>query len=297
MGEKTAIGWTHHTFNPWWGCVRVSPGCEHCYAETFAKRTGHDIWGPTAPRRFFGDAHWNEPRKWNAKAQADGVHRRVFCASMADVFEDRRDLDEPRGRLLYLIEQTPWLDWLLLTKRPEKMLDLAWLWEGCRWPDNVWAGTTAESQEWADERIPSLLRVPAAVRFLSCEPLLGPLDLRGLLDFEIATEMPHYQQPRVRAIDWVITGGESAGPLERRLVAPLRIEDAPLGDSGTLWRPKPDALEWVRSLRDQCQSAGVSFFHKQWGGPHPHSGGRDLDGREWNEIPESKGEAACTRSE
>ena len=93
MGETTAIGWTDHTFNPWWGCERVSPGCQHCYAERFAKRTGNDVWGRTAPRRFFGPKHWAEPERWNAAALRDGLPAFVFCASMADVFEDRRDLD------------------------------------------------------------------------------------------------------------------------------------------------------------------------------------------------------------
>lgn len=128
MGEQTAIEWCDHTWSPWWGCQRVSPGCEHCYAETFAKRVGHGkrlpmIWGPqaTAERKFFGDAHWAEPLKWNAKAARDGVRRRVFCASMADVFEDRADLVEPRTRVFALMAMTPWLDWLVLTKRPEHM--------------------------------------------------------------------------------------------------------------------------------------------------------------------------------
>ena len=107
MGETTAIGWTDHTFNPWWGCERVSPGCQHCYAERFAKRTGNDVWGRTAPRRFFGPKHWAEPERWNAAALRDGLPAFVFCASMADVFEDRRDLDGERARLFELIERTP----------------------------------------------------------------------------------------------------------------------------------------------------------------------------------------------
>ena len=121
MGEKTGIAWTDSTFNPWHGCQRVSPGCELCYAETFDARFGEPHWGPKAPRRFFGDKHWNEPLKWNRAAEASGVRRRVFCASMADVFEDRPDLVEHRLRLWKLIEATPHLDWLLLTKRPENI--------------------------------------------------------------------------------------------------------------------------------------------------------------------------------
>src|SRR5688572_457301 len=110
MGANSAIEWTDNTFNPWWGCQRVSPGCEHCYAETFDRRVhgrGNEHWGPSADRRFFGDKHWAEPRKWNREAEESGVRQRVFCASMADVFEDRRDLDDQRARLWDLIRETP----------------------------------------------------------------------------------------------------------------------------------------------------------------------------------------------
>src|SRR5689334_16021242 len=124
MGAKTKIGWTHHTFNAWWGCHKVSPACKHCYAESFSKRTGHAVWGANAPRRFFGDAHWREPLKWNAAAEKAGERRRVFCGSMMDVFEwhdepTNEQMNAARARLWELIESTPWLDWLLLTKRPE----------------------------------------------------------------------------------------------------------------------------------------------------------------------------------
>lgn len=119
MAKNSRIEWTTHTFNPWWGCVKVSPACKHCYAESWAKRVGSNVWGIKAERRFFGDKHWSEPVKWNAAAAASGMRARVFCASMADVFEDRRDLDVHRIRLWKLIEATPRLDWLLLTKRPE----------------------------------------------------------------------------------------------------------------------------------------------------------------------------------
>jgi protein gp37 len=193
MGEGTKIEWTDHTFNPWWGCQRVSPGCEHCYAEAFAKRTGSAVWGPTAPRRFFGDKHWAEPLKWNAAAAKEGVRRRVFCASMADAFEDRPELVEPRSRLWALTTETSHLDWLPLTKRPENILDMV----PERWrsgfPPNIWMGTTVEDVK-RKERIDHLRRVPAAVRFLSIEPQiedLGAIDLTG--------------------IHWVIVGGESGG--------------------------------------------------------------------------------------
>jgi protein gp37 len=140
MAKDSRIEWTHHTFNPWWGCVKVSPACANCYAETWAHRLGAKIWGRHAPRRFFGDEHWKHPLRWNAEAERDQVRRRVFCASMADVFEVRAELNPWRARLWPLIEQTPWLDWLLLTKRPKNVRRMApW---GSRWPHNVWLGTT-----------------------------------------------------------------------------------------------------------------------------------------------------------
>lgn len=118
MAKDSGIEWTHHTFNPWWGCVRLSPACAHCYAETWARRVGMDLWGGDAPRRFFSENHWREPLRWNSEAQRLGVRARVFCASMADVFEPRTDLDPWRERLWGLIEKTSHLDWLLLTKQP-----------------------------------------------------------------------------------------------------------------------------------------------------------------------------------
>ncbi len=141
MAKNSRIEWTTHTFNPWWGCVKVSPACKHCYAESWAKRVGSNVWGIKAERRFFGDKHWAEPLKWDVLAAASGVRARVFCASMADVFEDRRDLDVHRARLWKLIEATPHLDWLLLTKRPEIISRLA-PWAN-QWPENVWLGTVA----------------------------------------------------------------------------------------------------------------------------------------------------------
>ncbi len=193
MGVKTEIAWTDSTFNPWWGCQRVSPGCEHCYAEAFAKRTGKAEWGPTAERWLFGDKHWAEPLKWNAAALKAGRRHRVFCASMADVFEDRRDLAAQRERLWALIEATPALDWQLLTKRPQNMTRLAPSRWSEAWPSNVWAGTSTEDQGRADERIHVLRRVPCETLFISAEPLLGPIHTN--LSF----------------VSWAIVGGES-GP-------------------------------------------------------------------------------------
>ena len=249
MGETTAIAWTHATFNPWWGCQRVSPGCGlgksvgGCYAEALAKRYGHDVWGPTSPRRFFGDEHWNEPLRWNRDALADGERRRVFCASMADVFEDRRDLDDQRARLWELIEKTPGLDWLLLTKRPEHMSRFSPARWSARWPDNIWAGATMESQEYYDRRWPILARVPARVTFVSHEPAIGPLILKchGCGHDTRAHMAPDQGGCPAGFPTWVISGGESGGG------------------------PRAYDLAWARSLRDQCHGTIIKFFLKQLG--------------------------------
>lgn len=269
MAKNSTIEWTHHTFNPWWGCTKVSAACDHCYAEVWARRTGNEVWGKDAPRRIFGDAHWRDPVRWNTEAEADGVRRRVFCASMADVFEQRTDLNAPRKRLWRVIEDTPWLDWLLLTKRPGPALRMVpWTDD---WPSNVWFGTTVEDAYWARKRIPHLLRSGAAVRFISCEPLLGPLEISD----HLGTGMGH--------INWVIAGGESGGS------------------------SRPSTPAWFRSLRDQCVAADVPFLFKQWGNWRPATGkskrhlpmasggfvermakkvaGRRLDGRTWDQFP------------
>jgi protein gp37 len=281
MARDSNIEWTHHTFNPWWGCVNVSPACDHCYAETFAKRFGTQ-WGKDTPRRFFGDRHWSEPVKWNRAAAAAGNRQRVFCASMADVFEDRRDLDEHRERLWRLIVTTPWLDWLLLTKRPWNILRLLPDEWGLTVPINVWLGTTAENQKWANQRIPALLQVPASVHFVSAEPLLGPIDLTHL-DADRAghrewcqvdsltgrhTDMGRPCPDAPSRLDWVIVGGESGR------------------------QARPMEADWARTIRDQCVNAGVPFFFKQWGEHDAglvkigkHAAGRTLDGRLWNQVP------------
>jgi protein gp37 len=228
MGRNSQIEWTHHTFNPWWGCQKVSPACDNCYAELWAKRMGHRLWDKDSPRRFFTDAHWREPLKWNEDAQLAGERQRVFCASMADVFEHRSDLNSQRTRLWELVDNTPYLDWLLLTKRPQNVARIApW---GTNWPANVWLGTSVENQAQAEKRLPFLLRTPAAVRFLSCEPLLGPVDLRDW-----------FRRKGFCSIDWIIAGGES----------------------GAASRPMhPD---WIVSLLHQCTDFEVPFHFKQWG--------------------------------
>lgn len=261
MGEVTKIQWTDHTFNPWWGCAKVSEGCRGCYAEAFAKRTGHAIWGEKAERRFFGDKHWAEPLKWERAAKEAGRPAFVFCASMADVFEDRPDLAPQRARLHALVRDTPHLVWLLLTKRPENA-DRLWGQAhydafngadslGPTWALNVWLGTTAEDQDNARERIPDLLEAHAAVRFVSAEPLLGPLDLRPWLGLECVHE-DGYREYDTNAwicrqceetpiLDWVIVGGESGA------------------------KARPFDMDWARTIIRQCRDAGVAPFFKQAG--------------------------------
>ncbi len=271
MAANSKIEWTHHTFNPWWGCTKVSPACEHCYAEAWAKRVGQPVWGPKSSRRTFSDAHWREPLKWNRDAEENALRARVFCASMADVFEARKELDAERARLWELIALTPALDWLLLTKRPENVLKMTpWL---DPWPANVWLGTTVESDKFAEKRLPDLVAAPAVIHFVSCEPLLGALDLKRWLSPRRA------RSGASRSVDWVIAGGESGG--HSRQMDPT----------------------WARGLRDQCLAAGVAFHFKQWGewGPNGHGrravgveslirlgktkAGRLLDGRTWDGLP------------
>lgn len=253
MAENSKIEWTHHTFNPWIGCTKVSPACDHCYAEAWDKRyEGGKHWGPKAERRRTGEKNWNQPIKWNRVAEEQGIRLRVFCASLADVF-DNQVPQEWREDLYNLIKATPHLDWLLLTKRPQnikKMLPADWEY-GYK---NVWLGTTVENQVEADRRIPHLLSNKAKVKFLSCEPLLGPVDL-GKFIFPFSDNC---------GLNWVITGGES-GPEFRHA--------------------EPD---WFRSLRDQCKVRGVAFLFKQWEGKTSadiKKLGRELDGVVWNGYP------------
>lgn len=278
MAETTKIQWCHHTFNPWRGCTKVSAGCTHCYAETLSKRNPAVLgeWGPQGQRVVAAESYWREPLKWDRAAQAAGERRRVFCASLADVFEGPETMpaesvpvvEAARARLFRLIALTPYLDWLLLTKRPQNVLKMTFdVWchkvpgfvtqnqgDGRRWdwPPNVWLGVSIEDQRRAGERIPHLLRTPAAVRFVSAEPLLGPVDLTNLavdggdsldaLRGELcALESGCLVGDDGPVIDWVIIGGES-GPGAR-----------------------PFNVDWARSLVRQCRAAGAACFVKQLG--------------------------------
>ncbi len=212
------------TFNPWVGCTKVSRACDHCYAEDWAKRTGAPrLW--QGERRRTSPDNWKKPHVWNRNAQRHNGRAKVFCASLADVFDNQVPA-QWRTDLWALIARTPHLDWLLLTKRPQNIAKMLpdpetgvkpW---GRGWP-HVWLGCTVENQEEAERRIPHLASVPARVHFLSCEPLLGPVDLGGV-------------QP-----DWVIAGGESGH------------------------NRRPMDLAWARSLRDQCAATDTAFFMKQ----------------------------------
>ncbi len=248
MGADSKIEWTDHTFNPWVGCTKISPGCDHCYAEGWAKRSGLVKWG--GERRRTSAQNWKQPLKWHASIP-DGQRRRVFCASLADVF-DNQVPDDWRFDLFELIRKTPRLDWLLLTKRVGNA-KLMLLQSGMDGAYNIWIGATVVTQEEADRDIPKLLRVPARIRFLSCEPLLGPINLDSRL---------------LQFLDWVIVGGES-GPGAR-----------------------PFVLGWGKDIVRQCNAAGVAVFVKQVGAnpvnregercPHIH----DRKGKVMEEWPE-----------
>ncbi|WP_313348137.1 phage Gp37/Gp68 family protein [Paracoccus sp. (in: a-proteobacteria)] len=256
MAENSRIEWTRHTFNPWIGCTKVGPGCDHCYAEAWDSRglqQRETRWGPHAARTRTSVANWRQPLKWNRQAAATGERRRVFCASLADVFDNHPSiLPEWRADLWALIEATPNLDWMLLTKRPGNignMLPVPFDFD--RLYPNVWLGCTVVNQVEADRDIPKLLAVPAAVRFLSMEPLLGPVILDDMCDghkfydplrgnWWHDSDPPRIERGKPK-IDLVIVGGESG-----RGARPMH----------------PD---WARSLRDQCQAAGVAFHFKQWG--------------------------------
>lgn len=324
MGQNSKIEWTDHTFNPWIGCSKVSPACANCYAERdFDHRYGMVKWGPNGFRKITSQSNWLKPIHWNAEAWKTGVRKRVFCASLADVFEDwqghvmpanpedkHETLDEVRNRLFTLIDMTPMLDWLLLTKRPENIRRMyvphclervkghVAQNDGAgyhlRVRSNVWLGTSVENQEWADKRIPELLncRNLSPVLFLSCEPVVGPIDLDYPEKFYpngprtccsgrecgccgMPVDPPAYLNACCGGVDWVITGGES-GPCAR-----------------------PADPRWFRSLRNQCTGSGVSFFFKQWGEfdetqtrVGKKAAGRLLDGVEWNQFPQQPEKSA-----
>ncbi len=318
MADRSAIEWTDSTFNPWIGCTKVSPACDHCYAEVSTpSRTRGVEWGAGKARQRTSAGNWKLPLRWNTEPfytcdcgyrgtmhdmTTNAVHgcgrsfrrvrRRVFCASLADVFDNEIPV-QWRVDLFELIERTPHLDWLLLTKRIGNaptvieqamtgVLSHALPRQAAKWPlPNVWIGATICNQAEADRDIPKLLSVPAAVRFLSIEPMLGPVDLtEWLFQFKACTDCPCPNPETDRAgfddcckdpelqqsgIGWVIAGGES----------------------GTHARPMHPF--WGRSLRDQCAGADVPFLFKQWGEWAPRAGRLFGSGEDFQSIdPECK---------
>jgi protein gp37 len=243
MGDKSGIQWTDSTWNFLTGCSHISPGCDHCYAEALSKRlqaTGTERYRNGFQLTFHPEVvalplSWRRPR-------------RIFVNSMSDLFHEDVPIDWIRQGF-DVMAATPQHTYQILTKRADRVRRLA---SQLEWPPNIWMGVSVENQVFAF-RAQRLAEVPAVVRFLSVEPLLGPvtLDLTG--------------------IHWVIVGGES-GPGAR-----------------------PMHPDWARSVRDQCAAAGVAFFFKQWGGRTPKAGGRELDGRLWDEMPDSSWYAGVDR--
>ncbi len=296
MAERSSIEWCDATFNPWIGCTKVSPACDHCYAERNFDHRLHVVqWGAGQQRKRTGAKNWRLPARWNKNAcwflqcndcgwrgdsrgsfckhchstDTTPARRRVFCASLADVFDNEVD-PQWRADLFRLIEATPNLDWLLLTKRIGNASEMMFRARGGHLPllPHLWLGATICNQTEADRDIPRLLATPAAVRFVSIEPMMGPIDLQSMRggtqwigghrgctgmhhgdgSRECPSELHHHHDERCgRGLDWVIVGGES-GP-----------------------KARPMHPEWARSLRDQCAAAGVAFLFKQWGEWGPSS--------------------------
>ena len=242
MAEVTGIAWTDSTFNPWIGCTKVGPGCDHCYAEALDKRHrwgGATHWGAGVPRQRTSVSNWRKPLAWNKKAEASGKPWRVFCASLADVF-DNEVPEEWHADLWRLIRATPALTWLLLTKR---IGNVAKMHPGGDYP-NVGIGATIVNQEEADRDVPKLLATPAAVRFVSYEPALGPVDW---------TRFP--------GIDWIIVGGESTQGAKARTFE----------------------IKWAKDTVQQCADMEVATFVKQLGSTHGLRDRAGADPSEWDD--------------
>lgn len=246
MAENSKIEWTDHTFNPWIGCTKVSPACDNCYAEALmAGRYGRVQWGHGQPRSRTAPSTWRMPRKWNNQAARTGERPFVFCASLADVFDNEVD-PAWRTDLFKLIGETPHLVWLLLTKRVGNVLPMVYQ-ANTTMPRNVAIGATMANQLEYDRDRLKLARVKEVAQplftFGSFEPLLGPIILDN------------------NAPDWIIVGGES-GANARRM-----------------------DIEWARSLQRQSAERGRVFNFKQVGGRGADKGGHDLDGRVFFDRP------------
>lgn len=293
MGRNTKIPWATHTFNPWWGCAKIPDrrGCDRCYAESFAKRTGKNVWGHDAERRIASESVWKNPLQWNAEAAESGARPMVFCMSMGDFLEDRPELVQPRNRAIRIIKETQYLDWLILTKRIKNSYLLPW--KPGEFPSYVRMGITVENQAVADRDIPNLLALRCK-SFISVEPMLDAIDLDPAI-------CPYCQQRSDSLADdgatpWCCECGSECGYGNWR----LDFTDEQTGKSangGIDWvicgaesapgkrLGRPINLDWVRSLRDQCVDAGTSFFYKQ-GPSHGELVELPLlDGHVWNQVP------------
>lgn len=311
MGKQTNIQWCTATWNPWYGCHRVSPGCAYCYADREMSRYGRNFdWVTRASDpTFYSPLRWKEPQL-------------IFTCSWSDFFIE--EADGWRDKAWEVIADTPQHIYLVLTKRIDRPSEDLVPWEADARRDvfpNLCLMTTVENQRQADERIPQLLEIPARWHAVSVEPLLGPMSLSCLgLGWRVPQKLPPgqglWKAGSMKGVDWVIVGGESGGPPYRSLVE--KDPPAPEGykilsrfygprgfdETGSqpehqrmkgYW-PKRNAKRWIRSLRDQCVKAKVPFLFKQWGGPKPTSGGRLLDGREWNEMPPEFAQIASQHS-
>jgi len=262
MAERTGIEWADATWNPWMGCKKVSPGCKNCYMFRDMTFYGRD---PNIVVKA-SEASFRNPLKW-AKNGKLKTGARIFTCSWSDWFIDKAD--EWREDAWRIIKLTPQFNYLILTKRPERIADhLPPDWgKGYK---NVWLLVSAENQQTLEERLEFLLDIPAAIRGVSAEPLLGPITFwryfpQGTCKRPVCTQYTRLNSKYENGIHWVITGGES-DKKSPRLTDP----------------------EWVRAIRDECIKAHVAFFHKQHGGTKKIDdawGGRLLDGREWNEFP------------
>ena len=245
MSRHSGISWCDCSFTPWFGCANVSAACDHCYAEVWTHRFRKAIWGPHGTRPRSAASTWRQPLAWNRKAARDGKRLTVFISENSDVF-DNKAAEADRADLWQLMRDTPHLLWIVLTKRPQNMAKML----PADWPlANVWLGVTAENEVEAQRRMPILAATPAAGRFVSCEPLLGPVDLTPWLD----------------RVDFVIAGCESRGARTGR----------------------PTEIAWVRSLRDQCVAADVQFHLKQLGGADGRIVHLpELEGQRWADKPQ-----------
>lgn len=284
MAENTEISWTDSTQSWWIGCTAISDACTHCYAEALNKRTGGDNWG-NKPRRRTSVQNWNNPLRWQRKAgeffAQHGRRRRVFVSSMSDFYDNQVD-PQWRADAWDVIRQCPDLDWLILTKRPQNIRKmLPPFWDEIK--DRIWSGTTVEDQPRAETNIPHILRIDSRYRFISAEPLLGPLFLR---EIKVGVEPTRYLDALTGSIysisgydgmrlthdyaphklDWVITGGESGHGA------------------------RPMHINWPRVIRDDCEMAGVAFHWKQWGSHIP-----DWMDPAWQENTPPSGELLSRR--